>query len=203
MRLIADREALAAGEHHFDRLDVVAGRTDAHRMRTGRVQRHHAADRRDAGPRRVGREIPAVGPKASLSVRQTTPGCTRTVVAPIASICRMCREKSITSPGPSDSPARPVPAPRGMSGIRSCAAYCTRATTSSRWRGKTTPRGGIWYRLPSVEYIETVSGSQRISPCNTGVRSSMIRDRAIFHTWMKMSDEFMAENPPSAAIFQT
>ena len=49
-RLFAERQALAAGHHHFDRFDVVARRSDAHRMRTGRIQRQHAADRRHPGP---------------------------------------------------------------------------------------------------------------------------------------------------------
>ena len=40
-------------------------------------------------------------------------------------------EKSSTKPGPSDSPANPVPAPRACRGISFSEAYWTQATTSA------------------------------------------------------------------------
>ena len=60
-----------------------------------------------------------------------------------ADIRRMCLEKSSTSPGPSDSPATPLPAPRAWTGMCFSAAYWTQATTSAVERGRTTASGRI------------------------------------------------------------
>ncbi len=78
------------------------------------------------------------GRSCSLSRSWTTPGCTRTRSASMRITRRRWAEKSRTSPGPSDSPATPVPAPRAWMGRRFSAAYCTQAATSAVERGRTT-----------------------------------------------------------------
>ena len=63
----------------------------------------------------------------------------------------MCRDRSMTMPGPMVWPARLVPAPRGVTVTPRRFATRTVAATSSACRGKTTPSGMIEYMLASRE----------------------------------------------------
>ena len=83
------------------------------------------------------------GRRWALSRSWTIPGCTRTDSGSIRMTRRRYFEKLTTSPGPSDSPAMPLPAPRACSEMRFSAAYCTQAATSAVERGRTTPSGRI------------------------------------------------------------
>ena len=51
------------------------------------------------------------------------------------------RDMSMTTPWPSDAPARLEPAPRAWTGMRCPAAHRTVAATSSAVRGRTTASG--------------------------------------------------------------
>ena len=90
---------------------------------------------------------------ARFSCSCTTPGCTRATRCPasISMIWLLCRDRSITTPGPTVCPARLVPAPRGSTGTPNSPAVDTTAATSAASRGNTTPAGSIAYMLASRE----------------------------------------------------
>ncbi len=84
------------------------------------------------------------GTAARCSVAWTTPGSTSAVPAS-TSMPRTrlrCLRVSTTNPGPTALPAIDVPAPRMVSGVPVARAVSTVATSSSRWRGRTTASGG-------------------------------------------------------------
>src|SRR5215211_1770263 len=94
------------------------------------------------------------GRAAAWRSSSTTPGWTVAVAASgsRASTRRRCRDRSMTTPGPTALPAIEVPAPLAVSGTPSPRQVSTTATTSSRSRGKTTSSGATRYSEASVEY---------------------------------------------------
>jgi hypothetical protein len=78
------------------------------------------------------------------STDKITPGSTSAV--PVSSSMEMmramCREKSMTSPGPTALPAIEVPPPRGTTGVPVSLQAFRAATTSATFRGNSTASGG-------------------------------------------------------------
>ena len=157
----------------------VAGRAVPQPVAARTVQRQDAAHRRDVGSGGIRAHRSGRGrPRNRFSKAQPLPAAPAPSRASQARMRRMECEKSTTSPGPIDSPASPVPAPRAWSGISFSAAYCTQATTSARLRGRTTPSGRISYTLASEAYICTKTSSQKTSPSSNPRKSAWIRSRS-------------------------
>ncbi len=67
-RLLAEFDDRPVGKHRLDTFHVIARRSDAHRMRAGRVDTHHSANRRDRRIRRIGWKVSSVRPQNAVEL---------------------------------------------------------------------------------------------------------------------------------------
>ena len=123
MRIVGDRmaagfERFAVGQHDLHADDVPPGRAVPQPVAAGVVEGQDAAHRGHAAGRRVGAELPAERGQIAIELAQHDARLHRDRVAVDAHDPPHGPAKSSTRPGPSDSPARPVPAPRAWIGMR-------------------------------------------------------------------------------------